>query len=216
MSAERASGPAPTPGSAPAEPAPRTPAWRHVVNGAALVVILIVAGIVAHTAPDEATWQAPIPVAGLVGAAVEGRNIAATVHGVQASRTVQAESGWSGETTGVWIVVDASVEAVVDERAALLGGARLRIGDTTFSASQRAEFSSIAGTSLAVGIPIRGSLLFEVPESLVTGPDAARAELLLAISEDPRVDSQLVVPLDLTSIDLDETIRMDDPVRGAA
>ena len=127
--------PVPAPASAPVPAAPKPPWWRHALNGLALVAILVLAGVVSHTTPTDAVWQGPIPVAGEIGEPVSGRNITATVTGVRAAHEVTAGTGWTGETTGVWVVVDASVSSVVTDYGTLLGTARLAVGDTFASAS---------------------------------------------------------------------------------
>ena len=203
------------PSAAPVPETPRTPWWRHVLNAAALVAILVVAGIVSHTAPTAAFWQAPIPVAGTIGEPVTGRNIEATVIEVRAADSVTASNGWAGETTGVWVVVDASVEAVVTDYGALLGTAQLQIGDRVYSASERPDLGTIAHKSLTTGIPNTGPLMFEVPRDLLSSEAAKDAQLQLAVDGDPRVDSLIVVPVDLTVVEIEPSIETDEPTWGA-
>jgi hypothetical protein len=184
---------------------------RRVGRGAALVLIVAVASVVLRTAPSEAQWQAPIEVRGQPGDRVEGRNIAATVEDVRIARSVTASTGWIGETTGVWVVVDVQAEAVVTEVGALLATAELALGEDVYSASTRPGLGTVAGQSLAVGIPQEGPLMFEVPRDAVTSAVAADALLRLAIARDPRTDSMLVVPLDLSRVDVEETVTTSAP-----
>jgi hypothetical protein len=193
----------------------RTPWWRHVLNAAALVAVLVVARIVSHTAPSEAFWQAPIPVSGVVGEEVTGRNIQATVTQVRAADSVTASTGWTGETTGVWVVVDASVAAVVTDYGALLGTAQLQIGDRVYSASERPDYGTIARKSLYTGIPSTGPLMFEVPRDILSEAAAKDAQIQLAVDSDPRVDSLVVVPVDLTALEVEPSIETGEPEWGA-
>jgi len=186
---------------------------RHVANGAGLVVILVIAGVVAHTTPDDEQQQAPIPVRGQVGETLSGRNIAATVDAVRVAESVEASNGWAGPTAGVWVVVDASVEANVTE--SIFGYARLKVGDVTYSASTRPDRATIAATGLSVGIPWTGPLMFELPRPLVTGDAARTAELQLAVDADPRADSMLVMPVDLSAIEIEKVVETGRPVWGA-
>jgi hypothetical protein len=190
-----------------------TPLWRHAANGAGLVVILVVAGFVASTTPDDAQQQAPIPVRGQVGDTLSGRNITATVDGVRVAESVEAGNGWAGPTAGVWVVVDASVEANVAE--SIFGYARLKVGEVTYSASTRPADGTIAETGLSVGIPWTGPLMFELPRPLVSSAAARTAELQLAVNSDPRADSLLVMPVDLAAIEIEEALETDRPVWGA-
>ena len=187
--------------------------WRHVANGAGLVVILVLAGVVAHTTPNDEQQQAPLPVRGQVGETLSGRNIAATVDAVRVAESVEASNGWAGPTAGVWVVVDASVEANVTE--SIFGYARLKVGDVTYSASTRPDRATIAATGLSVGIPWTGPLMFELPRPLVTGDAARTAELQLAVDADPRADSMLVMPVDLSAIEIEKVVETGRPVWGA-
>jgi len=186
---------------------------RHVANGAGLVVILVIAGVVAHTTPDDEQQQAPIPVRGQVGETLSGRNIAATVDAVRVAESVEASNGWAGPTAGVWVVVDASVEANVTE--SIFGYARLKVGDVTYSASTRPDRATIAATGLSVGIPWTGPLMFELPRPLVSGDASRTAELQLAVDADPRADSMLVMPVDLSAIEIEKVVETERPVWGA-
>jgi len=187
--------------------------WRHVANGAGLVVILVLAGVVAHTTPNDEQQQAPLPVRGQVGETLSGRNIAATVDAVRVAESVEASNGWAGPTSGVWVVVDASVEANVTESN--FGYARLKVGDVTYSASTRPDRATIAATGLSVGIPWTGPLMFELPRLLVSGDAARTAELQLAVDADPRADSMLVMPVDLSAIEIEKVVETGRPVWGA-
>ena len=187
--------------------------WRHVANGAGLVVILVIAGIVAHTTPNDEQQQAPLPVRGQVGETLSGRNIAATVDAVRVAESVEASNGWAGPTSGVWVVVDASVEANVTESN--FGYARLKVGDVTYSASTRPDRATIAATGLSVGIPWTGPLMFELPRLLVSSDASRTAELQLAVDADPRADSMLVMPVDLSAIEIETVVETERPVWGA-
>lgn len=191
-----------------------TPTWRHVANGAALLGFLVVAGVVLHSAPTDEQWQAPIPVNGAIGEALTGRNIRATVTGIRVADAVTASNGWAGETTGVWVVVDARVEAVVTDYGASLSTAQLKVGDTVYGASERPAEGSIEGVSLSVGIPHAGPLFFEVPRDALSGEDARAAEVQLAATSDPRTDSLIVVPVDLASLTSEARIETSEPQWG--
>jgi hypothetical protein len=191
-----------------------TPNWRHVVNGVALVGILVVAGIVAHTTPDEEQQQGPIVVRGEIGDELTGRNIRATVTDVRIAESVTASNGWAGTTPGVWVVVDASVEAVVDDTASLRT-AVIEIDGTSYGASKRPDLASIFETGLGIGIPTSGSLMFELPADVVASEAAHSATVNLALNSDPRADSMLVVAVELGAIPVAGETETDEPVWGA-
>ena len=194
---------------------PLTPRWRHAANGAVLLVILSVASVVLHTAPDRDLQQSPIVVPATLAEPASGRNIRATVHSVAVTDAVTAGNGWAGGTTGVWVVIEVSVEAVVDDQGASLGTAVLRVGDTGFSASTRPGNATVASVGLATGIPLTGPLMFELPADVVSASVAAGATLELATNADPRVDSLIVVPVDLAALDVQPNLDVDLPRWGA-
>jgi hypothetical protein len=181
---------------------------RRIVNGLVLVVLLVAAGFVIHSTPSDAERDAPIYVTGAIGDHLAGRNIGATVTDVRLADVVSTES-WSGETAGVWVVVDVSAEAVETETAALLN-VSLVIGDRTYSASTRPGLDTIANQALSVGIPIGGPVMFEVPADALT----ADAKVRISQSSDPRGDSVLEIPVDLSSLDIEPTLATEPTTVG--
>jgi hypothetical protein len=189
--------------------------WRHVINAAVLVAILAVAAIVQSTTPTDEQRDAAIAVRGPIGAALTGRNIAATIRSVKLARTVSAANGWKGETTGVWVVVEASAAAVVDDTNGPSLNAVLRIGDTTYTASSRPRTAgTIADTPLSVGIPWNGPLMFEIPKSVARSSAARSASIEIAPKFDTRADSIVIVTVDLTSRDIRSSVSTPAPTWG--
>jgi hypothetical protein len=186
---------------------------RKLGNGLVLVVILVIAGFVLHTAPTAAERDAPLYVNGAVDERLVGRNIAATVTSVTLADEVTTSRGWTGTTEGVWVVVDASAEAVTDENGALLY-AWLVIGDATYSASPRPGLGTLANSALSVGIPASGPIMFEVSREAAASVDAATAHVQFAVSNDPRADSLINVEVDLPGAPTAATLDVDEPVWG--
>jgi hypothetical protein len=190
------------------------PRWRQLANGVVLTVILAVSAVVIHTSPDRDLQQSAIPVPGVVGEPASGRNIRATVHSVALTESVTAGNGWAGTTPGVWVVADVTVEALLDDRGVTLGTAMLRVGDVLYSASIRPQDATIAERGLSTGVPMSGPLMFEIPAEVVTGEAGADAAIELAASSDPRVDSLLVISVDLTALRERPSVEVDYPVWG--
>jgi hypothetical protein len=186
-----------------------------VGNGLGLVVVLGLAWVVVQTTPTEEEWQSPIVVSGAIGETVSGRNIEAVISDVRVAETVLASDGWTGLTSGVWVIVDASVSSVVDDYGTLLGTARLVVNNTTYSASERPGDETLAGMPLTTGIPWSGPLMFEVPRDLVESEGAASAQIQLAINRDPRVDSLLAIDVDLSTRAVLPSVETDKPIWGA-
>ena len=194
---------------------PGTSRWRHAANGAALLAILAVASVVLHTTPGRELQHSAFIVPATLAEPASGRNISATVHSVAIAEAVTAGNGWAGSTPGVWVVVEVSVEAVVDDEGGVLGTAVLRVGDTAFSASTRPGTGTLATSGLATGIPLTGPLMFELPADVVSATAAQHATLEIARSGDPRVDSLLVMPVDLAALAVQPSIDVDFPQWGA-
>jgi len=195
-------------------PAPRKSFWQYLLSGMLLAVILGVTWVVSHTSPTEEQWQAAMPVTGELGEVLTGRNIEATVHGVQVAEEVVAYTGWAGPTNGVWVVVDVSAAAVVDDNGAALRAAELQVGDVIYTASDRPDFGSILPHGLSTGIHLRGPLMFEVPRELIDSDAAASATVRLGLDSDTRLDSVIEVPVDLAGIEVAASIETDEPVWG--
>jgi hypothetical protein len=193
----------------------RATAWRRIGNGAGLVVVLTIAWFVAQTTPTEEVWQGPIVVSGDIGETLTGRNIEAVVSDVRIADAVTAGNGWAGPTSGVWVVVDTSVSAVVDDLGVSLGTAELVIDGITYSASDRPEDGTIARDPLTTAIPLTGPLMFEVPRELVESEAAASAMVQLAVNSDTRADSLLSIGVDLSALPLLPSVETDEPVWGA-
>jgi hypothetical protein len=186
-----------------------------VGNGLGLVGVLTIAWFVADTTPTDEVWQGPIVVSGDIGETLTGRNIEAVVSEVRIAESVTASNGWAGPTTGVWVVADTGVSAVVDDLGVSLGTAVLVIDDVTYSASERPDDGTIARQGLTTGIPLSGPLMFEVPRELVESEAATAATIQLAIDGDPRADSLLAIEVDLGALPVLTFIETDEPIWGA-
>lgn len=204
------------PADAPGAPHRPTRATRlgMLANGIGLVAVLTAAWLVVQSTPTDEVWQAAIPVYGDVGERITGRNLEATVTDVRIAEEVVASTGWAGDTTGVWVVVDASAARVVDDLGVGLGTSELVINGTTYSASERPDLGTIAGQHLSTGIPLHGPLMFEVPRELVSSEQARTAQIQLATNSDTRTDSLLVIEVDLAALPIESSITTDEPMRG--
>jgi hypothetical protein len=174
---------------APAPAARRLPPWAAWTIGIACIVA---AWLVALVTPGEEQAQAPFEVPAVIGEPAAGRNLVVTVTDIRRASEVSA-GGWTAE--GNWLVVDLDAEAVLTESGARLHHTDLRVDGTLFSASDRPDSLAENG-DLAVGIPIEGSLAFELPDGLDSG--AGRIEL--ALNSDPALDSMIVLTFDLGEV----------------
>lgn len=174
--------------------------------GWALALVLVAAawGVAVVTPSDDAGAEAFVTDAG-VGERGSGRNIAATVGAVTIAKSVTAQSGW--HATGTWVVIEITAEASSDQVHGLLSLATLKIGDRTYSASERGpDEMTLYRTQLVPGVPRSGSILFEVPDDALHGTGILR----LATSSTPWGDTILQVHVDLDSADRVEEIDIAD------
>lgn len=158
--------------------------------------LVALAFAVARTEPGEDALTQPFATHVEPGERGEGRNVVAVVDGWQLADRVTLRS-WTGETTGVWLVVDTRMGTVTRGKLAY---AELRVGDRLWTPSLRAGLGSMQSTSLDAGLPMAGSFVFELPAELLEDPDAARAVLRLSTDSDPRMDSVVELELDLATL----------------
>ncbi len=156
-----------------------------VTAGAAL---LAGAALVAWSAPSDDDIQSPIATTAKVGETATGRTLRATVQKVEVARVVHG-GGWTGTTSGVWLVVRLRAEALLRTTGV---SATLTVGDRSWSASERPP-TSLSDALLDAGLPAEGDLLFELPRSALAG----RGTLQVTASSGARLDSAIRVPLDL-------------------
>lgn len=154
-------------------------------------------GIAAITPADDAN-EAAFEVVVDVGEPGIGRNIAVTVTDVQRAESVDA-GAWRAD--GDWLVFDVDAEARQSEFGVALRLATLDIDGTTFRASERP--ASLFEQALAVGIPRSGSIAFELPSG-TTGI----ATLRLGVNSDPRLDSVIVLTVDLADVAVDSEVEL--------
>lgn len=166
----------------------------------ALVVglgLVVAAWGVLELAPSTETAQSSIAVSVAVGERGEGRNIAATVHGVVIAERLtdeDADDPWNGESSGQWIVVKATVAST--RRGGSLD-AKLEVGSLLVYGSDRPPTgTSLQTAALDAGIEVTGWVAFEVPAD---APLPATATIRIAEGVDSRLDTVITVRLDLAN-----------------
>lgn len=166
--------------------------------GALLGVLLIVAAWGVHEiAPTPEMQEAPVAVPIAEGDWGSGRNIEATVADVAIAQQLtvgDAVEPWRGVTNGVWIVVQIEVQSVHRDGPLTL---ELEYADLLVPASDRPPNSvHLANIALSPGIATTGWAAFEVPVDM---PRPDTVAVRIAAGADQRLDSVLVVTVDLTT-----------------
>jgi hypothetical protein len=163
--------------------------------------------------PDEELIQAPfargIPATGVP---VETRQLVVTVTDARLADRLQTPE-WTGTTDGVWLVV-----GIEFARRSDIGGitASFRIGGTDYALSERPGVASIDnGAHGQPGLPWAGSMVVELPLSALEDPQARQAVMRFSAYDDPILEGVLDYTLDLTALDHERSITLQDPVRVA-
>lgn len=172
------------------------------------LAMIVVAWFVSGQTPDGADLASePFPVSATVGEPAEGRNVGIEVHALALAERVEADI-WSAE--GTWLVVDLDVWAIESEPGATFNAAALKVGDRTFTASERGE--SMLGALPLIDMATRGRIAFELPADAAD----ARGTLRLGLNGTSDVDtlflgdSVIEIPVDLAEVDRVETLTLDE------
>lgn len=172
---------------------------------AAAVVLAGAAALVAVT-PDD--MNGPFVLTGGPGHPVTARLATVEVLDVQLTEHLEVPfDDVDGSTDGVWMVVDAVVTPALGRLS--LSGTILRIGRLTFSASEILGSDSMLTQRYGAGISQRGPFVFELPRSALAG--AGSATIVFETTSDPRLDSVPAVVVDLTALDLQDSVEVAEP-----
>jgi len=153
--------------------------------------------------PNYTRLIAPIDTHGVRGELVRGRSLALRVDGVEVAHHLRVRAPGGArelDSSGLWLVVHATAQAV--ERPERVAGAAIVGADgRRYAHSDRAGFAHalLAAQELQAGVPVRGDLVFELPQ-------AALADAHLVASAHPLdlapLDSRLDIALGLDAATL--------------
>lgn len=173
--------------------------------------LLLLAFGVAYSTPGDPQVQAPFAVTGGLGDQIVSQHLVATVNDVELADVVELNY-WTGTTSGVWLVVDATVEARI-ERTGF--DANLFIDGVRYAGTGRTSTDTLDGRVADAGFPVTGSILIELPTDVQTMPGADSATLRLSPGIDARLDSVIELTLDLTQLDVAGRVALENPRAGA-
>lgn len=181
--------------------------WKALVT----VVVIAAAAVVWHDLPANTEIYAPFDVTAAAGAAATGRNITATVTGVELASEIRPENARPGrlDAAGVWVVVTAHVTAILGPG---LMRAQLLVGPDTYAQTDRLLPSARLGGLMQPDIVYRGAWLFDVaPEAL----DKVDSVVLQVWLGDERLDSRLRVSIPLAGVDRLDSVDVPRPAVSA-
>lgn len=167
----------------------RSASRRSWIGGVAL--LLLAAGVAA-VIPTDAATEAPFRTELITGEKVETRAIAATLLDVRLADVAELD-GWSA--SGTWLVIDVEIEATREEESLYYVHLEQTDG-TKFRASERPE--SLLDERLSPGLPLRGSVAFELPKHM--RDESVRVDFGTMLA-DARADGLLSLEVDLASLE---------------
>lgn len=174
-----------------------------MIGGVAPVVAVLAAAAVLYgmqrTTPLYSDITAPIAVPGIQGERVDTEGFAIGVANVTLARRIAFASFGSTQTystSGVWIIVEAAAEAK-QESVALASAQWLGRNGARYMLSQRLSMAPgfLGSERLEPGIPRPVLMIFEVPESQVSGGTLLIAQTaLMPLLEEASIDMRNVDP----------------------
>jgi hypothetical protein len=183
---------------------------RRALAVPAAVGLLALAFGVAYSSPGDSQVYQPFAVSGQLGDEIVSQHLVATVHGAELAEVVELGS-WRGTTAGVWLVVDATVQAR-SERSTV--DAKVFIDGVLYPGTNRTSTDTVDGRVADSGFPVTGSILIELPADVQELPGAATATLQLSTGGDVRLDSVIQLTLDLTAYPIEARVERETPRDG--
>jgi hypothetical protein len=169
------------------------------------VALLAAAYGVSATIPSSELVEAPFGTRGAIGDRIVSQHLVATVHDVFLADEVELDS-WGGTTNGVWLVIDATLEATVEREGV---DVELYVDGVQYPSSSRADSSTVDGSVVDPGFPLTGPILIELPADIASQPGAHGAVLRISTGSDPRLDSVIELVIDLTQLETRGSVELD-------
>lgn len=163
--------------------------WIRIAHALATVTVIAAAVALWHRLPSPDDVYGPFDVRAAMGEQAVGRAIEAQVNGARIAPLLGKGRTPALQAAGIWVVLDVEV---MSRRGFEAPMAELTVGPNTYLPSDRV-LQGLLG-SLAAGIAVRDSWIFDVPAELVA--DAHQMILRVSVG-DGRLDSRLVLPIPL-------------------
>ena len=179
---------------------------RRAVPWVVGAVLVLAAGAVTATIPEEDSVLDPLLVRGGSSDTVTSRSLVVSVQDAVFAENLEVEAAdWSAE--GNWLVVTLEVSAAQTEKDASVGLATLTIDGRQFQASERPS-ASLLKTRLHVGTDVVGTLAFELPADLRSGDAELQVTTFDAI---PQLDDVIALPIDLDQLSTTPRFALEAP-----
>ena len=173
--------------------------------------LVVLGGFAVATAPDSAVITKTFDVPALIGESTQSRWGSVDVASVSLSPELVLDdpagfppSTERRESAGLWVVIDVTVTSRQDSVS--LGGSRLEVGELQFSSVETIT-PSLASFSVGPGVPVSGTVVFEIPADALEADSARMAIVRLAPSVFTRaLDDEFVTIVDLRSAPMRDSI----------
>lgn len=176
---------------------------RRALGWLAALGLVAVASIAVATAPQQGTLADPFVQRGGVGELVHARDFDIEVLDVRLGQSLDiAYDESSLATDGVWVVVDLVVTANVD--LVQLIYSELHIDGVAYRTYELPS-PSMTFVAFGPGVPVQGSLVFEIPTSALDAATSADAVVSFRNGISVQLDDVPEVRVDLGGLDVART-----------
>ena len=181
--------------------------WKVLVT----IVVIVAAAVVWHDLPANTEIYAPFDVTADAGTRATGRNITATVSGVEIASEIRPENARPPrlEASGIWVVVTAEVTSIKEPG---LMRTQLLVGPDTYAQTDRLLPSAYLGGLVQPDIVQRGAWLFDIAPAALDAVDSVVLQVWLG---DERLDSRLRVNIPVGDAVRVESVEVPRPVVSA-
>jgi len=167
--------------------------WAAAIGFAVLACVVTAVTPVSNLAYSTNATRMPFDLPMTLGETTTGRTFTAEPTAVRAASSIEAEDG---PVEGTFLIVDLVLDGTGVEPSTRLGGIKLELGERTYYPASRIR-RTLVDESLRAGLPVAGSIVFELPPDDFRG----RARVVLANRLDIRFDDRLVLDVDLDSLE---------------
>lgn len=184
-----------------------SPRTRRVLVVIGTVLTIAAAAVVWQNLPTPPDVTGPFDVHGQAGQRTAGRDVAATVTSVRATPLVNSVA-----PAGIWVVVDATLEAPVSTE---LPRSDLIVGPNTYTPTDR-FFLKTLRDDVSPGFEQRGSWVFDVAPALIAPGSSEPVTLRVWTGYDEQLDSRLIIDIPRADIDRVRAVTLTPPVESAS
>lgn len=172
--------------------------------------LVVAASIAVATAPQEGTLAGPFVRTGVEGEVLHTRVLDVEVTGVRLTNELNlAYDETRIGTDGVWVVVDLIITS--NAGSVRLGFAELHLNGVAYG-TYRLPSPAVDHITYGAGVPVKGSLVFELPSSALEAGGLADARVYLQAGVSVQLDDIPEVIIDLSDLEVVRSETIDEAV----